>query len=90
MSNRYDAFEERLVNLEDKLVALQEQVNIFYNHIDSRHYGNWSVRFQLLFFFYYYIKKNIITFSLPFYAQSLLPLQYNNYDSFLRYFTSYI
>jgi len=27
MSNRYDAFEERLVNLEDKLVALQEQVN---------------------------------------------------------------
>lgn len=26
MSNRYDAFEERLVNLEDKLVALQEQV----------------------------------------------------------------
>jgi hypothetical protein len=29
MSNRYDAFEERLVNLEDKLVALQEQVNIF-------------------------------------------------------------
>lgn len=27
MSSRYDAFEERLVNLEDKLVALQEQVN---------------------------------------------------------------
>ncbi|XP_022168844.1 small conductance calcium-activated potassium channel protein isoform X4 [Myzus persicae] len=28
MSNRYDAFEERLVNLEDKLVALQEQLEL--------------------------------------------------------------
>lgn len=38
MSNRYDAFEERLVNLEDKLVALQEQVKEIYT--DLAHFMN--------------------------------------------------
>lgn len=43
MSNRYDAFEERLVNLEDKLVALQEQVNIKYINII-----NYPLYFQFI------------------------------------------